>query len=221
MDESEKKSIRWTAVFDRIPEDKKNRVLASAKSAFAAKGFTGTNVNAIAEDAGISVGSLYKYFRTKEDLFLALIEDAHSLLETTLDLIFAREKTFFGRVESILRAAVDTTKADPELIRIYIACTTEELSPLAEKLSGRIESVSAHKYRKMVEEAAARGEIRPPADSGACAFFLDDIFLMVQFSFGSRYYRERLRLFVGEASAGNAESLIAALMDTLRKTFAP
>jgi TetR/AcrR family transcriptional regulator len=212
---------RWTSVFDRIPEDKRKRVLNCAKRAFAANGFASTNVNNIAKDAGISVGSLYKYFRTKQDIFLALIEEAHVFLEVTLDEIFAKEKSFFARVETILRAAVETASADPDLVRIYISCTTEELSPLAEKLSGRIESVSASRYRAMVEEAAASGEIRLPAEPGACAFFLDDIFLMVQFSYGSRYYLERLKLFAGEKALESPETLVAGLLRLIETTFRP
>ncbi|MGO8693203.1 MAG: TetR/AcrR family transcriptional regulator [Rectinemataceae bacterium] len=221
MDVPDNKDIRWTAVFERIPEDKRRRVLDSAKRAFAAKGFAGTNVNLVAEAAGISVGSLYQYFRTKDDLFLALIDEFHLLLESTLNEIFASESSFFGRVEAVLRAAVRSSLEDPDLVRLYIACTTDELAFLSERLSNRIEGIASDLYRSMVREAQERGEIDGSADPATTAFCLDDIFLIVQFSFGSDYYRERLRRFVGEGALDDPESLIAGIMRFVRRALGP
>lgn len=197
---------RWTATFERLPEDKRARVLEAAKLGFAASGFAGANINKIAEVAGISVGSLYKYFRTKEDLFLTLIEEYHKVIADSIDAVLARESSFAGRVESLLRACVDTSLADPEAVRLYIACTTEELSRLASPLSDSIEAVSASRYRALIAEAQGRGEVEPGLDPGWAAFFLDDILLMTQFSVGSVYYQARLRLFLGVGSEAGREA---------------
>lgn len=210
---------RWTAVFERISDEKRKRVLESAKSAFSRFGFAGTNVNRVAEAAGISVGSLYKYFRTKEDLFLAIIEESHALLENTLHAILDSEHDFFGRVDALLRAAVRSAQDDPDLIRLYVACTTEELSSLADRLSGRIESISASLYTKMVADAAAAGQITADADPAATAYILDDIFLAVQFAYASTYYRDRLRIFVGDADS--PEAVIAAALTFIRRSLEP
>jgi AcrR family transcriptional regulator len=191
---------RWTATFERLPGDKRARVLDAAKRAFAASGFAGANVNDIAGEAGISVGSMYKYFRTKEDLFLTLIEEYHKVIADSIDAVLARESSFTGRVEALLRACVDTSLADPEAVRLYIACTTEELARLASPLSDSIEAVSASRYRAVIAEAQGKGEVEPGLDPGWAAFFLDDILLMTQFSVGSVYYRARLRLFLGAES---------------------
>jgi len=221
MDSSQSRSLRWTPVFERIPEDKRRRVLESAKRSFATKGFAGTNVNLVAEAAGISVGSLYQYFRTKDDLFLALIDEFHLLLESTLDEIVSSETGFFGRVEAILRAAIRSSLEDPDLVRLYIACTTDELAPLSGRLSNRIEGISAQLYRDMVRSAQERGEIDAGADPAATAFCLDDIFLLVQFSYGSDYYRGRLKTFVGASALEDPESLVASVMHFLRRALKP
>jgi AcrR family transcriptional regulator len=219
--QQDERTKRWTGTFERISEDKRQRVLESAKRAFARNGYAGTNVNLVAKDAGISVGSLYQYFRTKEDIFLALIEYSHGLLASIIDDIFAREPCFFERVEAILKVAVESSVSDPELLNLYIACTTEELAPLAAKLSGRIESIAAVKYREMVTEAKRRKEIRADADDAATAFCMDNLFMLVQFSFGSAYYRERLRLFLGEGAAADQKTVIACVADFIRRALAP
>lgn len=216
--ESKEREARWTPVFERIPEEKRRRVLDAALRSFATRGFAGTNVNLVAAEAGISVGALYKYFRNKEDLFLALVESAHDLLESTLDGIFAGEAGFAGRVEAVLRAAIASSRENPDLARLYIACTTEELAPLASRLSFKLESVGATRYRAMIEEGRRRGEIPAGIDPGTGAFLMDDIFLMIQFSFGAEYYRNRLRLFLGEIPT-DSEALVSAARDFILRAF--
>ncbi|MBL8967489.1 MAG: hypothetical protein JNG85_10785, partial [Spirochaetaceae bacterium] len=159
------------------------------------------------------------YFRTKEDIFLALIEEFHVLIEANIDAILSREREFFRRVEALFRVAADTAARDPESVRIYICCTTEELAPLAARLSGNIEAVAAGRYRAMVEEAQARGEVAASIDPGWAAFFLDDLLLLLQYSFGSEYYRERLRLFTG--AGPDPETAVPRLLELARKALAP
>ena len=219
MDKRSGPAPRWTPVFERISDEKRKRVLETAKAAFARYGFAGTNVNRVAETAGISVGALYKYFRTKEDLFLAIIEESHAFLEETLHSILASEPDFFRRIEAILRVAVRSAQDDPDLIRLYVACTTEELAPLADQLSGRIESVSAELYSRMVAEASAAGQIRRDVDPAVTAWLLDDIFLSVQFSYASTYYRDRLRVFAD--GADDPDTIVSSALDFIRRALLP
>jgi AcrR family transcriptional regulator len=54
--------------------DKREEVLQIASETFLAKGFDGTSINVMAREAGISKESIYRYFGSKEDLFLSVIE---------------------------------------------------------------------------------------------------------------------------------------------------
>ncbi|MFA6506807.1 MAG: hypothetical protein WCT14_11935, partial [Treponemataceae bacterium] len=68
-------------------------------------------------------------------------------------------------------------------------------------------------------DAAAAGEIAADADPASSAFCLDDIFLAVQFSYASTYYRNRLRHYVGDAAVDDPEILIAAAMRFIRRAM--
>ena len=62
------KAQRWTRRKDeRAPE-----ILEAALACFAAKGFAGTRMDDIAARAGITKGTIYLYFDSKEELFKAL-----------------------------------------------------------------------------------------------------------------------------------------------------
>jgi len=54
--------------------NKRERILAAAKSVFAEKGFAGTAVADIATRAEIGKGTVYEYYKSKEDLFFAVFE---------------------------------------------------------------------------------------------------------------------------------------------------
>jgi AcrR family transcriptional regulator len=55
-------------------------LLSSARTVFGRDGYVGTTMSAVATEAGMSLGGLYRYFADKEDLFAALIADTHDEL---------------------------------------------------------------------------------------------------------------------------------------------
>ncbi len=56
-----------------LKTSKKNRILQSAKDNFVAKGIKDTSLRCIARDAGMTVGNLYRYFNSKNDIVDAVI----------------------------------------------------------------------------------------------------------------------------------------------------
>lgn len=60
--------------FRRRKEDRPAEITEAAMAAFAEKGYDATRVDDVARRAGVSKGLLYLYFKTKEDLFKAVIK---------------------------------------------------------------------------------------------------------------------------------------------------
>ena len=59
--------------FRRRKEDRPQEITEAALAAFAEKGYAATRVDDVARRAGVSKGLLYLYFKTKEDLFKAVV----------------------------------------------------------------------------------------------------------------------------------------------------
>ena len=59
--------------FRRRKENRPQEITEAALAAFAEKGYAATRVDEVAKRAGVSKGLLYLYFKTKEDLFKAVI----------------------------------------------------------------------------------------------------------------------------------------------------
>ncbi len=64
----------------RPDPEKRNRIVAAAITTFSRKGYAGTRIVEVAQAAGIGKGTIYEYFRSKEELFFAAFE--HLLTES-------------------------------------------------------------------------------------------------------------------------------------------
>jgi AcrR family transcriptional regulator len=62
---------RW----ERRKQDRPAELLAAALAVFVEKGFAGARLEEVAARAGVSKGTLYLYFRSKEDLFEAVVRE--------------------------------------------------------------------------------------------------------------------------------------------------
>jgi hypothetical protein len=83
-------------------------------------------------------------------------------------------------------------------VQLYNLCTTQALAPLAGRLSERIERLTAETLRALLQQARRTGEVAADVDPAFDALFLDNLFVITHFCFGTSYYRERLRLFTGK-----------------------
>jgi len=82
---------------ERQKEERRKQILAAALKVFTEKGFHTANVSEVAAEAGVSQGTIYWYFDSKEDLFQAAVlsvfeELDQETLGTVLMQATAREK---------------------------------------------------------------------------------------------------------------------------------
>lgn len=77
-----------TDTFNKLPEEKRTKVILAAKKEFARASLKDASIKNIVEDAGIARGSFYQYFDSKEDLLQYLlkehVEEMNKKLEDTL-----------------------------------------------------------------------------------------------------------------------------------------
>ena len=64
--------------------DKRERILAAAERIFARHGFFAAKVSDVAKDAGVADGTIYLYFKSKDDLLISLFERRMKQVNETL-----------------------------------------------------------------------------------------------------------------------------------------
>ena len=70
---------------------RRRRIQHAARTVFAEKGYAKTSIEQIAREAALSVGAIYLYFRSKEDLYVSLLEETLELFDSELAQIRQRD----------------------------------------------------------------------------------------------------------------------------------
>jgi AcrR family transcriptional regulator len=72
----------------RLTIERRAQILKAAQEVFASKGLTAATIPEISRKAGVAVGTIYIYFPSKRDLFIAMIKDL-IITAPLLDLIYS------------------------------------------------------------------------------------------------------------------------------------
>ena len=130
---------------------------------FAKRGFAATRLEDVAERAGVTKGTIYFYFKDKEELFKAA---ARSSLEPALTEIEALAATFDGPAEDLLRAHLTvvypklvTSPRAGQIMRLMIA-EGPQFPELVEFYYREIISHGMSILRRIIERGIARREFR-------------------------------------------------------------
>ncbi|MDR9857005.1 TetR/AcrR family transcriptional regulator [Paenibacillus sp. VCA1] len=70
---------------DQIRDERREQIKQAALKEFARRGYKGTKTSSIAKEAGISEGLIYRYFQSKDELFITLIQELMEEAKRELD----------------------------------------------------------------------------------------------------------------------------------------
>jgi AcrR family transcriptional regulator len=135
------------------------RLLDAAAEEFGARGYHETAISNITQKAGVGLGTFYVYFKSKEEVFRALVADMgartrHALAESTRDASNRLEAERLG-----IQAYLDFVRSHKALYRVVMEA--QFVAPEAYREYYRTFSAA---YRQQLAQAAARGEISPGQD---------------------------------------------------------
>ena len=145
----------------------RERLVEAATRLFAERGYRDTSVQAIAEAAGISRGSIFWHFGSKDGLLSAVAEEAFRRWET---------ETLVGDVGDArgveaMRRALDSHKRflrdEEDVLRLFFVLMFEALGPRPE-LAGRFAALHQG-LRERGREWLSGGDLRPDVDPATVA----------------------------------------------------
>lgn len=140
----------------------REELLEAGRSLFSDRGLYESRIEDLTSRAGVAKGTLYQYFRDKDDLIQAVVERGFAVLETTLDRHPVPGHDLAARVAGLLGAYLEFYRDHPDLLRILhqvrglLKFTTGPYGRLRELLV-------AHLDRTAVRLAAADGARYSPA----------------------------------------------------------
>lgn len=140
-------AVRRRAVSDADKEQRREDILAAAKKVFARHGYASTTIADVAKAAGVSYGSIYWYFDSKDALFHELMDAEERALRTAISEALDPSED----AETIFRAAVARTfeffENDKALVRLLFRD--------APSLGGRFERHLGAIYEHFIDDIEA------------------------------------------------------------------
>ena len=161
MDRTETKDQqrgRWT----RRKEHRPTEILDAAVAVFAEKGFAAARMEDIAKRAGVTKGTIYLYFRSKEDVFKKLVRDS---LGTTIAANAANAAAFDGPSSELIRMVLTAigqfaATSDRVVLPKIIVAETGNFPELARFYREEVVDRGLALLTGIVERGITRGEFR-------------------------------------------------------------
>ena len=126
----------------------RDRLLDSALTLFAAKGYAATGTQEIIDAARVTKPVLYHYFASKEALFRQLVGGIYDATAASWDAVLASESKAPARLRSIVRGSFEGSARDPRLPRLLLQ--THYGPPIAE-LRSFMEEHTARRFGAVVK----------------------------------------------------------------------
>ncbi len=148
-------------VAERKQREKESRITSIKRSAgrlFARKGFANVSMAEIAEDAEVSKGTLYIYFKSKEELYFSLIEPIlvqhHKLIA---EIVGDDREPADETLRKFINYFSNSYPQDPEVHQPYMYYRAEEIQPLfSEERYRYLQGLMARNV-ELVEGVVAKG----------------------------------------------------------------
>jgi AcrR family transcriptional regulator len=102
-------------------ENKRTAILQASKMLFSQKGFFNTSISNIVKETGLSVGTIYTYFQSKEEIVRAIIEEGWSALYARLKETLSSSDSAEAKLRLLIGRFIPELSQDMPLITILLS----------------------------------------------------------------------------------------------------
>jgi AcrR family transcriptional regulator len=147
-------------------EEKRRQILDAAVRVFARKGFHGSRVGDIAEEAGVAHGLLYHYFTSKDQVLEAVFHENWSVLLARIAGVEESDEPAADQLRHIAAIVLRTWLHLPDVVTVVIRefGRSRELSDRIGELAQPIDAI-----QRVIERGIERGEFRKDVDPRVAA----------------------------------------------------
>jgi AcrR family transcriptional regulator len=144
----------------RPRSDIRRRIVRAARARFAVEGVDGASLRMIAKDARTSIGMISYYFRSKDELFLAAVEEIYAALLRDLAELLGKKANLAVRLRDISARLGKMSDDELAVVRL-VAREALASSERFGRLLTRFRRGHVAMILRALGEGAARGEVDP------------------------------------------------------------
>ncbi|MEW5961704.1 MAG: TetR/AcrR family transcriptional regulator, partial [Chloroflexota bacterium] len=133
-----------------------------ALTCFAGKGYYQTTMDDIVTESGLSKGSLYWHFKSKQELFIALVEWFFNEVNEDIFQAWTEEMSAADKIRSMMMTALESSGQLIPFFNVFLdfwarTSADEQLRQLFDRMIADYQA----RIGGLIEEGMARGEFRP------------------------------------------------------------
>jgi TetR/AcrR family transcriptional regulator, fatty acid metabolism regulator protein len=133
--------------------DKHHRILDAAVKVFARKGFFQSRISEIAREAGVADGTIYLYFKNKDDLLISIFEVKMQEVISRFRSALGKHDNAMARLECLIRMHLAEFQANPDLAAVFQVELRQSSRFMRES-----EKIELKKYLDLIGEIIEQGQ---------------------------------------------------------------
>ncbi|HBT65740.1 MAG TPA: hypothetical protein DEB10_13870 [Ruminococcaceae bacterium] len=142
-------------LFNELDEEKKGRIISAGIAEFAQYSYNESSTNRIVKNAGISKGSLFKYFQSKEELYFYILDYIIAELMSSLEKGIERlPKDLLKRVIEYSELEFDWYVQNPDKYKLFKKAFINDNTEIYRKVKARYKLAGEGIYYEIFEEAS-------------------------------------------------------------------
>jgi AcrR family transcriptional regulator len=190
-----------------VAEERRGQILTAALKCFAKRGFHQASMAEVCAEAKMSPGSVYRYFRSKEEIITALAEAEHQSLASWYGELTGKDSVR-DALDTLIGYWLDSVEDHgdydgPDFCVVYVElCAEAARNPHIAALAEKFDAAQLAVIEMVLEKAVERGEIAATLDRNMTARLitatLDGLMIRLAYdkSLPSQKYRDTLRAFL-------------------------
>lgn len=105
---------------EREKKRRRNAIVDAAEKVIFSKGLEQATMEEIAEEAELSKGTLYLYFKNKNELYMAIVERGSDMLNSKFSKIFAEDRTGLELIRMMGKTYLDFVREHPNYFNAFM-----------------------------------------------------------------------------------------------------
>ncbi|AWI36123.1 MULTISPECIES: TetR/AcrR family transcriptional regulator [Bacillus] len=165
--------------------DRRQMILDGATKAFTQFGYKATTMDLVAKLANVGKGTIYTFFKNKEELFDEIFTSLLMEMRKIADEAMDEEKSFSENLHLALFAILEFRKNHQLTIKIFQESAELGTSAVKEMIE-KMEQMIIRYIKTKVKEAIDKGDIKP-CDPELTAFVMVKLYIALIFDWEKRY----------------------------------
>lgn len=164
---------------EREKQRQRSEILAAALDLFAEKGYHNVSMQQIAGKAEFAIGTLYRFFQNKEDLYKTLIVEQADQFDRSLSQALATEGDEVAKLRGYIRAKAERYRDNLSYMRLFLAqsrgASFNIYAGLDADVRQRYLAFLKEKLAAVFASGIQNGRFRPIAEPFYLAVALDNV----------------------------------------------